>query len=321
MKRQTLKIASFLAVAGAILLSSCSPARRTAENSTSPSKTNTPVMQVPANTQKNTNKSSQKVEKNKTLPKDRKELQEYSGPKVFSPEEFSKGIVKGNWAIETVYGKKAVGETVPYINFSEADGRIYGNNGCNTINAGYKYDTKNNTLEFINPLTTMKLCGMSGLTDREITDAINETRKYSLEEAGDGYVMKLYNSKGQQVMQLVHQNLDFLNGTWKVTSIDGKDIDVEKMKLVFDVDERKVHGNTGCNVLNGRLETDLDEPNTFSFEGMGVTMMMCPEIEYQTAMLVALEEACKAKPISKNEVILLDSSGNEVMTLSRTSDK
>ena len=38
-------------------------------------------------------------------------------------------------------------------------------------------------------------------------------------------------------------------------------------------------------------------------------------------MTVALEEACKAKPLSKNEVILLDASGNNVMTLERTSDR
>ena len=122
-------------------------------------------------------------------------------------------------------------------------------------------------------------------------------------------------------MLLTHQNLDFLNGTWKVVEIDGEPVNVEKMKLVLDVDEHKVHGNTGCNVLNGSLETDLDAPNTFSFENMAVTMMMCPQIEYQTAMLVALEEACRAKPIDKNKVQLLDTNGEPVLTLVRTSDK
>lgn len=270
---------------------------------------------------KNGNSSEQKSTKDITLPLDRKALQVQADPKAYSPEEFAKGVIKGDWAIEKVNGKTAVGETTPFLKFAPSEGRVYGNNGCNTINADYEYDAKDFSLKFSNPAVTMRLCHVEGITDTEINIALNDTRRYSLQETTDGYLLNLYNSKGQQVMQLSHQNLDFLNGTWKVVSIDGEKINVEKMKLVFDIDERKVHGNTGCNVLNGRLETDMDSPNTFSFEGMGVTMMMCPEIEYQTAMLVALEEACKAKPVNKNEVMLLDSEGNNVMTLKRTSDK
>ncbi|MDE7495892.1 MAG: META domain-containing protein [Muribaculaceae bacterium] len=40
----------------------------------------------------------------------------------------------GDWAIETVLGKKAVGETAPFIKFVPGENRIYGNNGCNVIN-------------------------------------------------------------------------------------------------------------------------------------------------------------------------------------------
>ena len=264
---------------------------------------------------------SSDIKREVVLPQDREAIAVKTDPKMYSPEEFAKGIIKGDWAIESVYDTLAKGQTPPYIKFVTEDNRIYGNNGCNTINGSYHYNPADSTLTFEKVAVTMMLCPEEGITDNLINKALNETRHYSLEEQENGYLLKLYDDRGETIMELTHQNLDFLNGTWKVTSIDGEEINVDKMKLVFDIDERKVHGNTGCNVLNGRLETDMDAPNTFSFESMAVTMMMCPQMEYQTAMLVALEEACRAKPLNKNIVQLLNSDGKPVITLQRTSDK
>lgn len=264
---------------------------------------------------------SNKVQKEVVLPQDREAIASATNTKMYSPEEFKKGIIKGDWAIETVFGKEAIGQNPPYIKFAEDKGRIYGNNGCNTINGEYRYNAADSTLRFDNVAVTMMLCSKEGITDYLINQALNDARSYSLSESEDSYILCIFDASGKQIMELAHQNLDFLNGTWKVTAIDGEKVNIEKMKLVFDIDENKVHGNTGCNVLNGRLETDLDAPNTFSFESMAVTMMMCPEIEYQTAMLVALEDACRAKPIDQNKVELLDSSGKAVITLERTSDR
>lgn len=266
-------------------------------------------------------KEPEVVKKEVVLPQDREAILVKTDPKMYSPEEFARGVVKGDWAIESVFGEKAVGQNPPFIKFSQDEGRIYGNNGCNTINGEYRYNPADSTLNFDNVAVTMMLCNKEGITDYLVNKALNETTRYTLQDVEDGYLMNLYDSIGKPIMQLAHQNLDFLNGTWRVVEIDGDPINVEKMKLVFDVDEHKVHGNTGCNVLNGKLETDMDAPNTFSFEAIAVTMMYCPEMEYQTAMLVALEDACRAKPIDKNGVLLLDSSGKAVMMLERTTDK
>lgn len=263
---------------------------------------------------------TQTVKKEVVLPQDREAIMVKTDPKMYSPEEFKQGIIKGDWAIENVYGQEAVGQSAPFIKFAQDEKRIYGNNGCNTINGQYNYNPADSTLTFDNVAVTMMLCNKEGITDYLVNMALNETRTYRLTDVEDGYRLDLYDEQGKEVMQLAHQNLDFLNGTWKVTEIDGQPVDIEKMKLVFDVDEHKVHGNTGCNVLNGKLETDMDAPNTFSFESMAVTMMMCPQMEYQTAMLVALEEACRAKPIDKNGVQLLNDEGKVVLTLERTTD-
>lgn len=261
------------------------------------------------------------VTKEVVLPQDREAIQIKTDPKMYSPEEFAQGVVKGDWAIETVFNQDVVGETTPYIKFSQSENRIYGNNGCNTVNGDYSYNPADSTMTFSNVAVTMRLCHKEGLTDYLINKALDDTRRYELQDVEDGYLMTLFDANGRDIMKLTHQNLDFLNGTWNIVEINGEEIHNDKMKLVFDVDEHKVHGNTGCNVLNGRLETDMDAPNTFSFEAIAVTMMLCPEMEHQTAMLVALEDASRAKPIDKNRVILLDSNGEAVMTLQRASDK
>ena len=261
------------------------------------------------------------IKKENVLPQDREAIAVKTDPKMYSPEEFRQGIIKGDWAIEQVYDKEAVGETAPFIKFADSEHRIYGNNGCNTVNGDYTYNPADSTISFSNVAVTMMLCHKEGITDYLINRALDEARTYTLQESAGGYELRLDNERGKQIMLLTHQNLDFLNGTWKVVAIDGEEVNVEKMKLVFDVDEHKFHGNTGCNVLNGSLVTDMDQPNTFSFESIAVTMMMCPEIEYQSAMLVALEEACRAKPVDANRVLLLDSEGKAVLTLERTPDK
>lgn len=265
--------------------------------------------------------SSKTIKKEVVLPQDRESVNVETDPKMYSPEEFAQGVIKGDWAIEKVYGQEAVGETVPFLKYSNTEKRVYGNNGCNTVNAEYRYNPADSTITFSNVAVTMMLCTKTGITDYLVNKALNEAASYTLQDVNDGYIMDLYDSTGKNIMQLTHQNLDFLNGTWKVVAIEDEEINIEKMKLVFDVDEHKIHGNTGCNVMNGKLETDLDAPNTFSFEDIAVTMMMCPSIEYQTALLVALEEANRAKPIDKNRVVLLDSNGKAVLTLQRTTDK
>ncbi len=115
----------------------------------------------------------------------------------------------------------------------------------------------------------------------------------------------------------MHQNFQFLNGTWRVTRIGEKAVDVPDMKMVFDVDEGKVHGNTGCNIFNGNLEIDMEKANSISISALGVTRMACPDQNYETLFLVALEEVSAAKPVSSTEVILYDSQQKEVMRLQR----
>lgn len=260
------------------------------------------------------------VIKESVLPSDRADIvKEVSS--VYTSEEISKGIVKGDWAIETVNGKPAIGEKAPYLKFVPAEGRMYGNNGCNVINAEYKYNPQDSTISFDYLNSTMMFCHKEGLTDTEINMALGATRYYSWSLQGDDFFITFYDEAHKPVMELMHQNFQFLNGTWSVKEISGESVDVPKMKLVIDVEEGKLHGNTGCNVINGSLEINMESANSISFQAISKTLMLCPDDSYEMPLLSALEEATKARPLKGGKVELLDNMGKVVLVLERSSDK
>ena len=252
------------------------------------------------------------------LPQDREQIVAPKAARTYTPAELLKGIIKGDWAIESVGDKPAVGEEAPFLKFAD-NNRVYGNNGCNVLNGSYRYNVSDSTISFSQIATTMRLCDMTGITDSEINIALSEAKYYSL-RAGDNdrYLLTLLDSSHQPVMTLMHQNFQFLNGTWRVTQIEGVNVDNPELCLVIDVDEGHVHGNTGCNILNGSLTTDMDAANSLSFHSIGVTRKACPEPNFQTQLIVALEDASQARPVTPDKAELLDSSGNVAMQLERT---
>ena len=263
---------------------------------------------------------NQEVKKEAVLPTDREKIVQPVSA-VYTSAELANGVVKGDWAIEKVNGKDAVGEKSPFLKFVPEEKRVYGNNGCNIINGSYQYNPADSTLTFGTMASTMMACGMEGITDYEINQALGEVRYYTCNLSGDDFYITLYDSERKPVMELMHQNFQFLNGTWAVKGISGQPVDVPDMKLVIDVDEGKLHGNTGCNIINGTLETDMDAANSISFQGIAMTRMACPDPNYETQLIVAIEEATKAKQLQGNKAALLNSDNKTVLLLERTSDK
>lgn len=254
---------------------------------------------------------------NPVLPADREEIVKHTERGTYTPEEVKKGVVKGDWAIESVFGRQAVGEEAPFIKFVPDEKRIYGNNGCNVINADYAYNPQDSTLSFDHIASTMRMCSKEGLTDYEVNTALGATRHYSWRVEGSDYYLTFYNELHQPVMVLMHQNFEFLNGTWRVTAINGEAVNVEGMQMVIDIDEQKLHGNTGCNIMNGKVEIDMEHPNSISFSAIATTRMACPDMAAETALVVALEEVTTARPVSGREVVLYNDMHKAVLNLKR----
>ena len=86
------------------------------------------------------------------------------------------------------------------------------------------------------------------------------------------------------------------------------------MKIVIDVDEGKLHGNTGCNIMNGNFTTDMGNGHSISFQKIITTRMAAPDDSHETEFRGGPSKTqAYARPISPTKVLLLDNSGKVVL--------
>lgn len=223
----------------------------------------------------------------------------------------------GEWTIYTVRGKKVTGENRPYINFSMDDHRIYGSNGCNIINGDFATPS-GTSLKISNVISTMMACPDAKF-EQAINKGLDAVCSYSIVKKGHEFYLDLKNSNGVTVMTLRKHNMDFLNGTWEVKSINGKEYNNPDMEMVIDIQEQKLHGNSGCNIMNGSLSINPDKSNSIQFLDIATTRMMCPEanMKAETALLVALESVEYAKKGKNDTVIMSDKNDQPIIILKK----
>lgn len=225
----------------------------------------------------------------------------------------------GHWYIKTVGSitlRSIEDEEWPFVEFVPDEARFYGNDGCNLINGSYK-TASGHTLELSNIATTMKMCAGDSLA-YPIANALNETAGYSTSSGPDGStILSLRNAADRTVMTLRKSDIDFLNGAWQVVAVNGKEIHVEDARLVFDVDANSVTGNAGCNRLRGEIARNPQVSSSVQFSNLATTRMTCPDIETESALLIALETVTTARRGANDTVDLLDAGGHCVVRLSR----
>lgn len=69
---------------------------------------------------------------------------------------------------------------------------------------------------------------------------------------------------------------------WKLIKLDGKDVVMQENQereifFTLKTDGNTVGGFAGCNSITGEYE--LEEGNRIRFKNMGITMMMCPDLD------------------------------------------
>ena len=117
------------------------------------------------------------------------------------------------------------------------------------------------------------------------------------------------------IRTLRKHNLDFLNGAWRVSHINGEVCRIQDMQLLIDIPERRLHGNTGCNVLNGELSEDPDKVSSIQFQNIVTTRAACPDQAVETALLIALEEVETARRGHDKTAVLIDKNGRTLLVL------
>lgn len=114
-------------------------------------------------------------------------------------------------------------------------------------------------------------------------------------------------------------NATDLKGAWTIVEVKGNTVSQEKMPFMeFNFEDKRVHGNAGCNTFNSGFELKDDDASAISF-GMAVsTMMACLDMELEAAVLKSLEEVKSVKTGKiAGQMLLLDKDGNVLFVLDK----
>lgn len=228
-----------------------------------------------------------------------------------------KNLLKGEWQILKVGAENVPAlDDMPYVNFDPDKNAFYASNGCNILNGSLAVEGAE--ISFGGVLSTMKACPDMAFSDK-INEVISDGRTFTVvHQLRDGVdYINLNTAPGQTAMKLTRCDMSFINGEWQIVKIGTKSYDNPELNVFFDIPEGKVHGNTGCNYFNGMIYHDVYVPYSLNFGDMATTRMACPDDSAQTALLVALEQVTKAKPLTSDTVQLCDNAGKVLLTLKR----
>ena len=142
-------------------------------------------------------------------------------------------------------------------------------------------------------------------------------RRYTVEAQYNAEYMNLMNSKGAVIMVLKRHNLDAMNGPWLVKELNTENVSDLNMRVVIDAEMQTIHGDTGCNIINGIITLDPAKDMAIQFEDLKSSEHHCDRIDNETALLLALERTESCKRINQNEMALLDNKGSIVIVLQR----
>ena len=208
----------------------------------------------------------------------------------FNPEKVAK-----EWDVTTI-GKQQVapGPNAPYIGFDK--GLIYGYTGCNRINGGIEIDGDKFSAQ--NVSTTMRFCP-NAKYEQDFLKALSEGQQIKVTENG----FNLLDAQGNQLVSFTPRALEVkdLEGKWFLSNMNGDTIarDERTPFLIFDIQEKRLSGFTGCNRLNENLDLEALEDCNADFTQMAMTRKFCDNNVFEADFVEALN-------ISKNIRIVDD---------------
>lgn len=235
----------------------------------------------------------------------------------------SLSMINGEWNIVEVNGSKvssAESKTLPFIVFDTQKGRVSGNSGCNRMMGSFDVNAKPGSLELGAMAGTRMMCP-DMTTESNILNALAQVKGYK--KAGKDK-MYLCNASNRPVVVLERKETDVqlsvLNGEWTVKEVNGKALPsgMEKQPFIaFDVKEKTIYGNAGCNLINGGFEIDENNAKAISFSRVASTMMACPDMETESKILKAMNEVRTFGVLADGSIGLHDVNNALVLVLEK----
>ena len=224
--------------------------------------------------------------------------------------------ISGEWNVVSVEGKQVTGN--PYIGFDTENGRLYGNAGCNRIMGGLEIDSVNpGHIGLTNVASTRMMCPDME-TEQKVLEALNEVAGFKSSATG----VELTDKDGKVLISLEKReapavSVNDINGEWKISKVEGAAVEVADKTpfLSFNVAENAVHGNGGCNIINGSFSQEEGNPSSLKFGHMISTMMAGPGMETERKVLAAMNKVASFVVNEDGTLSLMDAENNEVLLL------
>lgn len=240
-----------------------------------------------------------------------------------SKEAPSLASINGEWNIIEVSGSAVVpaeGQELPFIGFDTTTGKVFGYSGCNRLMGSFDVNAKPGTIDLSRLAGTRMACP-DMTTEQNVLSALGQAKSYK--KMGKQNIA-LCNASNRPVIVLEKKasaaKLSTLNGEWKISEVSGEAVPsgMENQPFIqFDVKKKTIHGNAGCNLMNGTFETDKDNARAISFPGVITTMMACPDMEVESKILKAINEVKSFDVLSGGGIGLYDAGGALVMVLAK----
>lgn len=202
----------------------------------------------------------------------------------------------GEWNIIELNGTAVVpapGQGFPYIGFDSKKGDVYGHSGCNRFMGSFDVNAKPGKISF-GPLGTTRMACPDMTLERNVLTALAQVKKYKSLGKGN---WALCGSSSRPLIVLQKREKEAvandLSGKWLIREVAGEIVPqvMENQPFVeFDMTAKRLHGNAGCNIINGAVVTDEKTPEAVSFPQVISTMMACPDQEIEGRILNALNE-------------------------------
>lgn len=229
--------------------------------------------------------------------------------------------IEGEWDIIEINGTVVVpapGQEFPYIGFDTRSGQLHGSSGCNRMMGSFSLDAKPGKMGLGTIATTRMACPDMSV-EQNVLAALARVKKYKA--LGESQ-MALCGSSGRPLVVLQRKapkaDPAALGGRWLVRKAGGAGITANEEGAPFielDMQAMKLHGNAGCNIINGNILTEGKQPSPISFPQVISTMMACPDMQTESRILKALGEVRSWERVEDGNVGLYDENKEQVLLL------
>ncbi|MBO9584820.1 MAG: META domain-containing protein [Flavobacterium sp.] len=190
-----------------------------------------------------------------------------------TPVNAEKGIYNTKMILTQLNGKK-INSGKAFITINDETGTISGKNGCNNFNVKYTKLSKNQ-IKTDSPFGTLMACDSESMKLEQDFSAAITKKKFKIVKKNNTVQFK--NAKNKTVMEFSiptqNQLWSFIEkNNWKLIALENVGQDYGKASIKFNVAEKRVSGNTGCNNFTGTYETNGDH---ISFDKVAATLMAC----------------------------------------------